>query len=240
MKRELKQEKELNIKTKNEKMTEKNFTRLYLARHGQVTNHHELRYNGHFDVDITGKGLEQMDNLAAFLKDCPLEAIYSSDLVRTYRGAEIAAKALGLKNKRLTDLRELCLGRWEGLSINEVKEKFPEEAGLRFRDLAHHRVEGGENIVDLSNRVTPAIENLLKHHKGGAILVLAHGGVNRTVLCNAMSLPLENFYKMEQDYGCLNIIDYYFNSSSAHQPEFAIVKMLNGGPNQDIHASKIY
>ncbi len=221
-------------------MTEKNFTRLYLARHGQVANHHELRYNGHFDVNITDKGLEQMENLAAFLKDYPVEAIYSSDLVRTYRGAEIAASALGLKNKRLTGLRELCLGRWEGLSINEVKEKFPEEANLRFRDLAHHRVEGGENIVDLSNRVMPALENLLKQHKGETIFVLAHGGVNRTILCDAMSLPLENFFKMEQDYGCLNIIDYYSNSSSDHKPEFAVVKMVNGGPNQEIDGSKIY
>ncbi len=221
-------------------MTDKNFTRLYLARHGQVTNHHELRYNGHFDVDITEKGLEQMENLAAFLKDYPVEAIYSSDLVRTYRGAEIAAQALGLKNKRLTDLREVCLGQWEGLSMNEVKERFPDEANLRFRDLAHHRVKGGENIVDLSNRVIPAIENLLKHHKGEAIFILAHGGVNRTILCDAMSLPLENFFKMEQDYGCLNIIDYYFDSSSDHKPEFAVVKMVNGGPNQEIHLSKVY
>jgi alpha-ribazole phosphatase len=220
-------------------MNNKNMTRLYLARHGQVANHHELRYNGHFDVDITQKGCEQMEKLATFLKELPVGAVYSSDLVRAYRGAEIAAKALGLKNKKLSELREVCLGRWEGLSMNEVKEKFPEEANLRFRDLAHHRVAGGENIVDLSNRVIPATENLLKLHRGESIFVLAHGGVNRTIICNALSLPLEHFFKIEQNYGCLNIIDYYFNNDSESKLDFAVVKMVNGGPNQEMNTAGI-
>lgn len=217
-----------------------NTTRLYLARHGQVVNHHELRYNGHFDVDITEKGEKQMEHLAASLKGHHIEAIYSSDLIRAYKGAEMIAEELGINNERFPDLRELSLGRWEGLTMEEAKERFPEEADLRFRDLSHYRVQGGENITDLSNRVIPALERLLKLHKGKTFLILAHGGVNRTILCHAMDLSLEHFFKIEQDYGCLNIIDYYFNSDPFEGYDFAVVKMLNGGPNQEMNLSKIY
>ena len=48
-----------------------------------------------------------------------------------------------------------------------------------------------------------------------------------------MGLPLENFFRIEQDYGCLNIIDYLDDGMK-------VVKLLNGGPNQDMRPTEIY
>ncbi len=207
-------------------------TRLFLARHGEVANHHELRFNGHFDVDITDRGVEQMKRLAGFLVEREIDAIYSSDLQRAYKGAEIIAGRLGIEYEKVPSLREVNLGRWEGLNMEEVRARYPDEAKFRFRDLAHYRVKGGENLLDLNERVMPAINELIKKHTGKNIFVIAHGGVNRAILCNVLHLPLTQFFRIEQDYGCLNIIDYF------EDVEFA--KLINGGPNQLLKPTVFY
>ncbi len=111
-------------------------TRLFLIRHGQVVNHHEYRYNGHFDVDITELGVVQMTNLPRVLSGEPIGAVYSSDLTRAVKGALIIGKELGIEPLRVQALRELHLGRWEGLTREEAVEKFPEDASFSVRVLA--------------------------------------------------------------------------------------------------------
>lgn len=208
-------------------------TRLFLIRHGQVVNHHEFRYNGHFDVDITDIGVQQMENIAGLFANEQISAVYSSDLQRAVKGAEMIGRSLGIKPVRIHEFRELSLGRWEGLTREEGEARFPEEAGFRFRDLANSKVQGGENLFDLKNRVIPKLNEILNKHKNEAVCLIAHGGVNRVILCDAMELPMENFFRIEQDYGCLNVIDYF-------EDGVKVVKLLNGGPNQDLKKTKIY
>jgi len=208
-------------------------TRLYLIRHGQVINHHEFRYNGHFDVDITHIGIQQMEKLADYLTGETISAIYSSDLQRAVKGARIIGDRLGFKPVMVHAFRELSLGRWEGLTREEASQRFPDEAEFRFRDIVNYRVKGGENLYDLKERVIPAMDEILKRHKGDGVVLVAHGGVNRVILCDAMGLPLENFYRIEQDYGCLNVIDYL-------EDGIKIVKLLNGGPNQGMEMTRLY
>lgn len=208
-------------------------TRLYLIRHGQVVNHHEYRYNGHFDVDITETGVEQMRRLSDFLAGEPIKAMYSSDLQRAVKGARMIGQRLGLNPVMKHAFREISLGRWEGLTRDEAAQLYPEEADFRFRDLATSKVQGGESLVDLKARVVPALYEILDKHRGENICILAHGGVNRVVLSDAMGLDIENFFRMEQDYGCLNVIDYF-------EDGLKMVKLLNGGPNQEMNAPIIY
>ena len=210
-----------------------NSTRLYLARHGQVMGHDEFRYNGHSDVDITETGVSQMENLAGVLSSKPLRGVYSSDLTRASRGADIIGERLGVPRLRLSALRELHLGRWEGLTREEAVVKYPEDVRFSFRSLAKEKVFGGETLEDLRLRVMPAVGGIVSSFAGESVLIMAHGGVNRVVLCEAMGLDLSNFFRIEQDYGCLNIIDYFDDNVS-------VVKVLNGGPNQEMGVTKIY
>lgn len=208
-------------------------TRLYLIRHGQVANHHEYRYNGHFDVDITSTGVEQMTRVSDFLASHTVDAVYSSDLQRTVKGARIIGRRLGREPVMSRALRELNLGRWEGLTRAEAVAKYPDDAGFNFQDIATSRIKEGESLLELRARVIPALEGMLARHSGEAVCVVAHGGVNRVILSEAMRLPLENFFRIEQDYGCLNIIDYL-------EDGMKVVKLLNGGPNQDMRPTEIY
>ena len=174
-----------------------------------------------------------MEDIADFLSLKPVTAVYSSDLQRAFKGAEITAERLGLKITKVQEFRELSLGRWEGLTREEAIKKFPEEAEFGFRNLANSKVIGGESLHDLQNRILPKLNEILTQHRNEAICLFAHGGVNRVILCDAMGLSVDNFFRIEQDYGCLNVIDYFEDGTR-------VVKLLNGGPNQLLKGTKIY
>lgn len=196
-------------------------TRIYLIRHGQVAGFEERRYNGQTDVPLTEKGLSQYRLLKKRLADKAITACYSSDLSRCCIGAKLISEQFGVVPQLHCELRELSVGVWEGMSWQEIQERWPQEWQNRLQDLVHHRVTGGENLLDLEKRVMPLVQSVVQQHQGEELLMVAHGGVNRLILLSAIGAPLSCMFHIEQDYGCLNIIDYL--------PEGrATVKLLNG------------
>lgn len=195
-------------------------TRLYLLRHGQVADGHTHLYHGHNDVDLSPTGVQQYEAVAAYLRDIPLAGIYSSDLTRTRRGAEIIAHGRQVPVAAYPEFREVNFGLWEGLSFQEIMDRYPTELQQRFQDLANFRIPGGESLQDLRNRVLPKLQELLRRHEGEAILLVAHAGVNRVILCEALHLELQYVFHLDQAYAGLNIIDYF--------PDLAVVRLLNG------------
>jgi alpha-ribazole phosphatase len=196
-------------------------TRIYLIRHGQVAGHDQPRYNGQADVGLTDVGLEQYHVLKERLAGNPLSACYTSDLSRCAIGAKIICGRFGIEPVRRPELRELNIGVWEGLTWQEIAQRWPMEWQARLSDLVNYRVPQGENLLDVEARVMPVIAEIVERHKGQEILVVGHGGVNRIVLLNAIGAPLAGMFNIEQNYGCLNIIDYYADGR-------ATVKLLNG------------
>jgi len=187
------------------------YTRLYLLRHGETENYKGVfKYNGHNDVDVTKEGERQLAAQAERLKALSIKAVYSSDLLRARKGAQAVAGRHGLEAMPDKRLREIHAGRWQGLSYEEVAERYPGEAEQRFGDIVNYRIPGGgENLMDVRKRALEAIDEIACRHRGEEIALVAHGGTNRIILSSALGLPLENLLKMEQDFGCLNIIDYY-------------------------------
>jgi alpha-ribazole phosphatase len=196
-------------------------TRIYLIRHGQVAGFDQPRYNGQNDVALTESGIEQYHLLKERLADKNISACYTSDLSRCTTGAVIICESLGIEPTAHRELRELNIGVWEGLAWQEIQNKWPVGWQARLDDLVNYRVPQGENLLDMEARVMPIITAIVERHKGEEVLVVAHGGVNRIVLLNAIGAPLAGLFNIEQNYGCLNIIDYYTDGK-------ATVKLLNG------------
>jgi alpha-ribazole phosphatase len=193
-------------------------TRIHLIRHGEVACQ---CYNGHFDVALTPRGVEQYHDLKPRLEPGRITACYTSDLSRTVQGGEILGGHLGVEPVALAELRELNCGAWEGLTISEVQSQRPQEWAERLADLEHFRAPGGESLGDLAARVMPAIRKIVERHRGEEVLVVAHGGVNRVILLDAVGAPLSSMFSFEQQYCALNIIDYYADGNS-------VVHLVNG------------
>lgn len=198
-------------------------TRLYLVRHGQVADGHTDRYHGHNDIGLSAKGVRQFEALAAQLEPVPLAGIYASDLTRARTGAEIISRGREVTPQIILEFREVHFGVWEGLNFTEIAERYPKELEARFRDLGTFRIPGGESLADVRARALPRLAELIQQHQGQAFIIVAHAGINRVILSEALSLSLDYIFRLDQNYGCLNIIDYF--------PDLAVLRLLNGGVN---------
>jgi alpha-ribazole phosphatase len=194
-------------------------TRVHLIRHGEVEGAN--RYNGHRDVALTARGVEQYHELKPRLDPDRISACYTSDLIRTVRGGEILGPYLGVEPVKVRELRELNCGAWQGLSLAEIQAERPDEWASRLSDLVNFRAPGGESLGDLAARVLPALAAIIDRHRGEEVLVVAHGGVNRVILMDAIGAPLASMFSIEQQYCALNIIDYYADGNT-------VVKLANG------------
>jgi alpha-ribazole phosphatase len=195
-------------------------TRIHLIRHGEVEGAGTPRYNGHTDVSLSKRGVEQYHALKIRLESASVSACYTSDLNRCRTGADIIGRHLGVEPIVEPALRELNIGVWEGMTWDDIKCRWPQEWEARLADIVNYRVPQGENLLDLQARIMPAINSIVANHRGADVLVVAHGGANRVILLNAIGAPLSAFFNIEQNYCCYNIIDYYSDGNS-------VVKLLN-------------
>lgn len=178
---------------------------IYLLRHGQIEQFRPRRFVGQLDLPLTEAGKIQARNLRDFLKDIKFSRIFTSPLHRTVQTAQIVAGNRAVDITPVAALAEISLGAWEGLTVAEVRERFPGEYEKRGEDLAHYRPAGGESFADLARRSLPAFTRLAREH-AGPLLVVAHAGVNRVLLASLQQLPLKDLLLIPQEYCCLNII----------------------------------
>ncbi|MDO9289136.1 MAG: histidine phosphatase family protein [Thermodesulfovibrionales bacterium] len=152
-----------------------------------------------------------------------LAAVYTSNLSRAVKSAEIIARPYKLKPIQMKELRERSFGIWEGMSFTEIKERYPEEfSAWAGNPLKYSPIEG-ESTVEVEKRVMKAVNRILKKHKGDEIAIVSHGGVSRIILCRLLGIPLENIFRIEQDYAAVNIIEFW--------DKYPVVKLINGAVN---------
>jgi alpha-ribazole phosphatase len=180
---------------------------IYLLRHGEIDPSGTKRYVGQVDLPLTQKGEFQAQWWRKTLTNFPLDLIYCSDLMRSRETAQIIAETRQVRIQVMFQLREIDLGEWDGLSVEEVKNRFPEEWQRRGQDLVTYRPPGGENFADMHARVVPLFEHIVQDHREGNVLIVGHSGVNRVILCHLLGIPLAHLFRLGQDYGSLSIID---------------------------------
>jgi alpha-ribazole phosphatase len=180
--------------------------KIYLLRHGEIERAEEKRFIGHTDVPLSETGRGQARWWRIVLEHVAFRRIYCSDLVRARQSAEILAAGTARSVTVSPRLREINLGQWDGLTVKEVKAKFPGEWDRRGLNISEYRPVGGESFADLSKRVVPVFESIGEDSED-AVAVVGHAGVNRVVLCHVLGMPINNLFCVRQDYGALNIIE---------------------------------
>ncbi|MBA3071489.1 MAG: histidine phosphatase family protein [Nitrospirae bacterium] len=214
-------------------------TTLYLIRHGETEGSETKRYKGSIDVPMSEKGIEQIRKTSAFISaevrkhkgsevtsELPnfqaskLTAVYCSPLSRALNSAEIIAESNGLKPIVIEALKERSFGIWEGMTFTEIKEKYPPEFETWAGNPLRYSPIDGESTLEVRDRAVKAVDNLLSNHNSEHIAIVAHGGVNRIILCHIMGIPLENIFRIEQDFAAVNIIEFW--------EKYPVVKLING------------
>ena len=183
--------------------------RLYFIRHGEVEGAASGKLLGWTDTPLSERGLEQSRELAETLATAVLSAIYSSDLQRTRVMAERIAGWRELKAQVSSVWREIDMGEWEGRTMASLHDEAPELVARLFDDPASFEYPEGESFACFTGRVLKAVDQLLMTHSNGEVVLVAHGGVCRAIMGSALGIPAKNWLRLSQDYGCLNVIDWY-------------------------------
>jgi broad specificity phosphatase PhoE len=172
-----------------------------LLRHGQTAWNVEGKWQGHTDIGLNETGVFQATHISEALKDQNFEAIYSSDLGRAYTTAEIINRHHNLTIIKDERLREQNLGNWEGLYVNQIPDLFPGEWEIFSKDPINTRINGGESVRDLADRMVEIYQQINRDYPNNVqVLVVAHGlslavlycEVNGLHLAEAFNLKLEN------------------------------------------------
>ncbi|MDY6768586.1 MAG: histidine phosphatase family protein, partial [Candidatus Nanohaloarchaea archaeon] len=155
-------------------------TRIILARHGETDHNHDKILQGQRDVDLNERGVEQAKQLSERLAAEDIDAVYSSDLERARKTAEIIGVEHDLEPEPIAALRERSYGELEGEPQESRRERVdhPDE----LDDL---KPEGGENLDDLTERIRPVLNDIHEEHAGETVAVVGHGWVNRAILTAA-------------------------------------------------------
>ena len=181
---------------------------IYLLRHGVIQSPGEGRYYiGWQDLPLSGAGRRQAHAWSDYFVSRSLDRIYCSDLVRCLETARIIATRCSLQPQAMSELREVCLGQWEGRRFDAVRAADPGEFQRRGDSIAGHRPPGGESFDDLQHRAWPVFAQLASSgHR--SIITVTHAGVIRVLLCRLLGMPLKNLFSIELDYGALSIINF--------------------------------
>lgn len=169
-------------------------TELWLVRHGQTDWNIAGRYQGQVDIPLNETGIEQANQAVAKLVGKTFSAIYSSDLSRAYKTAEIISASIGLPIKIDQRLREIDQGAWEGLNYKEVIARFSPKQELSPEDIITERAPGGESIMQVAERMKLAADDISVNHSGETVLVVSHGLAIATLICRANLYPLHTVY----------------------------------------------
>ena len=182
---------------------------LLLLRHGEITQAAPTRFVGQRDLPLTPRGRAQARAWSALFARLPLAGAWCSDLSRCRETAALALAETGIAPIALPALREIHLGGWEGLTKDEVQERFPGELEQRGLDLANTIPSGGESFAQAQRRFLDALQHIRAQASAlpaGPVLIVAHGGFIRAALCHILGLRLDSLFRLGQDYCGLNIL----------------------------------
>ncbi len=183
-------------------------TMLYLLRHGETDSNVAQIYQGQGNGNLSVEGLKQAEAVSQAFSSSKIDAFYSSTLDRSFNTAEIIAKPHGSSVTKVPEMKERYYGAWEGLSFDEITRKYPKLYEKWIKDPAKARIKGAEKLKDLQKRGVRAIEGILKDNEGKTILVVGHGGINRTILFHYLGVHLNYFWRIRQNNCCVNLIEF--------------------------------
>ncbi len=184
-------------------------TRLYMVRHGETEWNKASKIQGGTDTELSGYGLEQAKKLARSLADEAIDVIYTSSLQRASKTAEIIAYSRSCGILESDEYHEIRLGPWEGMTLDEIQEKYGEHLTAYREDPANFRLPGAETFEQLTGRTYNAVLEIVKKHSGSNILLVSHGTTIKAAIIKILGIDINHYNKFKIDNASISIIEFY-------------------------------
>jgi len=201
--------------------------RIYLMRHGETLYQAEASEGAIGNSALTERGREQIAAAALLFGGVPLDRVYASPLSRAQETARIIAKEKGLDVLLSPDLREITPSA--DLIISKSTAEVFQEVQRFFKNHEANWDEpylGGESFRQVQERGVRFLDSVLSQEGWQTILVVAHGGTNNALLAYTVGVTSGRIFNIEQDFGCINIIDFIHGRPFLRLANFTLYDQL--------------
>jgi len=173
---------------------------IVLVRHGATDWNLEHRCQGSTDRDLSDVGLRQAEEIAGRLRQETIHGVYSSDLRRARRTAEVIGEHHGLSVVVEESIRELDHGHLEGLTFNEIKQNYGDFLTRWRTEPAELRVPGGERLADVAERAWLGLNKITtRHEPADTIVVVSHNFPILGIVCRITGTHLNEYRNFHLD-----------------------------------------
>ena len=172
--------------------------KIILVRHGETEWNVAEIFRGRIDIELNETGIRQAELLAEYLNKIKIEAIYSSPLKRALKTAEIIARNHKLDVAIAAGLIDFNFGKWQGLSHQEVKDKYEELYTVWTNHPDRVKMVDGESLDDVRKRAIGVVTDVIAKYEGTVVLV-SHRVVNKVLICALLGLDNSHFWNIKQD-----------------------------------------
>ena len=194
---------------------------IFIVRHGETVWNREGRIQGHTNVALSQKGVEQATRLAHRLKSVRFDAAYVSDLSRASETASVILQDRDVPLFPTPRLREYHKGAFEGLTDGELRDRFPGEYPSYIAKDLDYAPEGGESTREVSARMSGVITEIKEKHLAHTVLLVGHGGSLRAAMMALLGMPLDANWRFVFGNCTLSIVDTYHDN--------AVLRLFNDG-----------
>lgn len=166
---------------------------IVLVRHA-TTSATGKRLGGWTDAPLDTRGVAQAKAAARRLSSLPVEAIYTSPIVRTVETARIVAKPHGLRLRKRRGLGEVDYGEWTDRALGHLRRR----TYWKVIQSTPSRVQfpGGETIRGMQARAVEAVESIAAAHPDGWAVAVSHADVIKAVVAHFVGMPLDTFQRL--------------------------------------------
>lgn len=174
-----------------------NVKEIILIRHGQTDFNKEMKFMGFTDTPLNKNGKKEAENLITKLSEDEIESVISSPLKRCSATAELAFP----EHKIIIEeaFKEMNFGIFEGMTYEEIKEKYPEELTAWNEKKLCYQIPQGENINGMAKRVINKFDKILENYNGKTIIV-THSGSIRIILAHYLMNSLYDTWRFSVDH----------------------------------------
>ena len=193
--------------------------KLILVRPALTVDNQKSRLSGHIDSSISEEGKEQIDKITNYLKDFDIDKIYTTTSSRTKDTVKKLSELKSIEIIEKESLKEISFGDFEGLTFDEIKDKYPKEFQDMIEKGYEYKYPNGESLIDSYNRVCIELDNIISNNDDRTILICSHGGTIRNIITYLISNSYKYHWNFKIDNGSVTILEV--------QDGFTVITAMN-------------
>ncbi len=181
--------------------------KIFLIRHGQSEWNKLYKIQGQQDTMLTDLGRKQAVRIGSRLINENVDIIFTSDLARAFDTANIIS---GIINKPLVvsqDIREINFGKWEGLTLQNIKEMYRDEYSLWLKEPDRLEIEGAETLKKLEARIMNWINNIIMESRENNIAIVSHSATLKTIILGLLGIDISHYKNITLHNVSLSIVE---------------------------------